>query len=100
MTDTNSAKEREVVSGTRMLAAEREDVAQCPTLPSGQEADGLGDAKGPPMGTLVDGAYRLLSPLGQGGMGVVLLARDEILDRDVALKLIRPELLGSGESRR
>jgi serine/threonine-protein kinase len=96
MTHSNIAPEREVISGTRALGAECEDVAECPTLPSGQEGDGLTDAKGPLMGTLVDGAYRLLSPLGQGGMGVVLLARDEILDRDVALKLIRPELLGSG----
>ncbi|MGH7732364.1 MAG: protein kinase domain-containing protein, partial [Gemmatimonadales bacterium] len=36
--------------------------------------------------------YRLEGELGQGGMGVVFLARDVTLDRPVAVKVIRPEL--------
>ena len=43
----------------------------------------------PEPGTLIAGAYRILRPLGTGAMGVVLLAHDEGLDRQVALKLIR-----------
>jgi serine/threonine protein kinase len=44
-------------------------------------------------GTLIDGLYRVTATLGQGGMGLVIRARDERLERDVAIKLIRPELV-------
>jgi CheY-like chemotaxis protein len=40
----------------------------------------------------IAGTYRVIRPLGSGGMGIVLLAEDTTLDRKVALKLIRPEV--------
>ncbi len=43
-------------------------------------------------GTEIGSRYKVVKLLGRGGMGAVYLCRDEELQRDVALKVIRPEI--------
>jgi ABC-type branched-subunit amino acid transport system substrate-binding protein/DNA-binding beta-propeller fold protein YncE len=60
------------------------------------------------LGTRLEGAltpgttfagYRIDSPVGRGGMGVVYRATDRSLERPVALKLITPKLVGDDRFR-
>jgi hypothetical protein len=48
------------------------------------------------IGTLL-GHYRVLSKIGEGGMGVVYRAHDEVLHRDVALKVLADSAVASLE---
>ncbi|HKQ80027.1 MAG TPA: protein kinase [Blastocatellia bacterium] len=45
------------------------------------------------------GPFKIVALLGAGGMGEVYLAEDTRLGRNVALKLLRPDLIGASQSR-
>lgn len=52
-------------------------------------------AAGDVAGVQAGARYRLIRELGRGATGVVYLARDAELDRDVAVKLLHPHLAGT-----
>ena len=51
-----------------------------------------------PSGTLFAGRYELVRSLGSGGMSELYLARDRMLGREVAVKVIRPDLAADQRS--
>lgn len=51
------------------------------------------------IGTVIDDRYELIAHIGDGGMGSVFKAREIGLERVVAIKLVRPELLIENESK-
>ncbi|SNY71029.1 serine/threonine-protein kinase [Paractinoplanes atraurantiacus] len=50
-------------------------------------------------GQLLGGRYRLLAPVGRGGMAVVWRAHDDVLARTVAVKVLAPSQVGDPASR-
>jgi serine/threonine protein kinase len=69
-------------------ATHSEDSLRCPTT----------DVMLPLEGRRLDGKFRFLSSLGAGGMASVYLALNERVDREVAIKFLRPEIGRDPES--
>ncbi len=47
--------------------------------------------------TILNGRYEIIRPVGYGGMAEVFLAHDKLLDRNVAVKMLRDQFLGEQE---
>jgi serine/threonine-protein kinase len=61
--------------------------------PSGQS----GAVQDRTVGRVLGGRYRVLSRLGEGGMGTVYLCEHAVLGRRYAVKVLRPDLAGDAE---
>ncbi len=72
-----------------MRSNDREGTPRNPTVPFAS-----GDCE------LVDGRYQIRKTLGKGAMGIVYLAHDTVLQRDVALKVMVAEIANDPELRR
>ena len=64
--------------------------------PVAQVAAAVLDSSASRIGTRV-GQYEIRSRLGRGGMGEVYCARDTTLDRDVAIKMLPPDVAADAE---
>jgi serine/threonine-protein kinase len=91
---------------TGMLTPASQPMMECPTCGRCEEPGTArcpsDDAMMHPVPTVprvIDQKYRIEQRLGRGGMGAVYRARDVRLDRLVALKVVRAELLGNPEAR-
>ena len=47
--------------------------------------------------TILNGRYEIIRPIGYGGMAEVFLAHDQLLDRNVAVKMLRDQFLEDSE---
>ncbi|MEO6213717.1 MAG: protein kinase, partial [Vicinamibacterales bacterium] len=94
-------------SGTHTVPATVQPMTECPKCGRCEDAgtalcpgDDTAMRPVPSVPRLVDHKYRIEQLLGRGGMGAVYRARDVRLDRLVALKVVRAELLGDADAQR
>jgi predicted Ser/Thr protein kinase len=92
---------------TRVLSPAALPMMECPRCGRCEESgtfacpsDGTAMKPVPSVPRTVDNKYRIEQLIGRGGMGAVYRAHDVRLDRLVALKVVRAELLGDPDARR
>jgi predicted Ser/Thr protein kinase/GAF domain-containing protein len=101
--ETSGAAELVTISTPTSVA--EAPVAECPTCRACYDAGTLVcGTDGTPLRTglvprTIDSKYRVDRVIGTGGMGAVYLAHDMRLDRDVAIKVVRADLIANPDAR-
>ena len=92
---------------TRVLTAVVQPMTECPKCGRCEDPgtalcamDGTAMRPVASIPRVVDNKYRMEQLLGRGGMGAVYRARDIRLDRLVAVKVVRADLLGNADAQR
>ena len=94
-----AAPDAEIAGKVLAMLGEMETTAESNGFP--EPANTMEAAIAPPLlapGSHL-GPYEILDCIGQGGMGLVYRARDPRLDRQVAIKLLLPDLAGDPQAR-
>ena len=84
-------------------SAEADPEADRATIPEARPIDDISAAHTMPAAFSIPkamGPYDVQEQIGRGGMGIVLQARDKMLNRDVAIKILHPRMGGHASSRK
>src|SRR5689334_15610702 len=82
------------VKGPKSDTRQVKEIKDTPATPAKISSDGKEKEKDPFLGKTLNNKFRIDAMLGRGGMGAVYRATDIVLDRIVAVKLLRHDLLG------
>jgi len=88
---------KDTPQGTDDGVATDDTVTAGPSAGRASQAAGAAEDGCPPFGSKI-GRFLVINKLGAGGMGLVLAAQDPLLDRMVAVKLLRPGSFGEDAS--